>query len=488
MSFKIFGHEFGKVDVKATQQAGQTNATNPIETSAVEPEVFAQSVSSKVDGVNFSSQSKTSPVTKTEDQAKVIKSLTESYKKLEEEYNNSKTHKGAIGTVWDGFKNLVGMKTGSKKTDTELAELKKDIDELKNNPEKTTEIYEKVTGKKLTNEALDKMEKGEDALTNSKKAEAVRKYTESQDNARGLVCDMASGITAGLVYTAAVAAAPFTGGASIAVGVVAASAAGSLVKTGVHALDKLSAGEKYTLKDAKYDMATGALNGVLAPITAGIGGAVAKGVGGIFVKEGVEEIGTQIAKEATKGMLKETAREVFAKEGIKGLGKEFVKDFGKEMAKNFVVGGAEEAVAQGTKQTFGNFFKESGKKVLVSTAQNAAEGSVWGSIGNTADYLLITDKDQLTFEGAATAFGQGAVGGFIAGGILGGANEVAGVGFGSVSNKFKDAKVVTKVSSKLNPSVVSTVATGANWVALGQLTKELPKGFKRSFAKDSTVQ
>lgn len=488
MSFKLFGHEFGKVDIKGTQQTGQANSSNPIETPAVEPEVFAQAVSSKVDGVNFSVQSKTLPITDIENQAKVIKNLTESYKNLEEEYNHSKTHKGAIGTVWNGFKNLVGMKTGSKKTDTEIAELKKDLDDLKKNPEKIAEIYKKVTGKELTIVELNNMEKGENPLTSSKKAESVRKYTESQNNARGLVCDMASGITAGLVYTAAVAAAPFTGGASIAVGVVAASAAGSLVKTSVNALDKLSAGEKYTLSDAKYDMATGALNGVLAPITAGIGGAVAKGIGGVFVKEGVEEVGTQIAKEATKGMLKETAKEVFAKEGIKGLGKEFVKDFGKEMAKNFVVEGTEETVTQGTKQIFGNFFKESGKKVFVSTVQNAVEGSVWGSVGNTADYLLMTDKDKLTLEGAATAFGQGAVGGFIAGGVLGGANEVAGIGFGSVSNKFKDTKVVTKVSSKVNPSVVSTVATGANWVALGQLTKELPKGFKRSFVKDSAVQ
>lgn len=86
-----------------------------------------------------------------------------------------------------------------------------------------------------------------------------------------VVADTVSGIVAIPVYGAAVAAAPFTGGASIAIGIAVAGATGALLKVGIKAADAASGGRQYTLNDVGRDAATGAFSGVLAPVTGGMG-------------------------------------------------------------------------------------------------------------------------------------------------------------------------------------------------------------------------
>ena len=118
---------------------------------------------------------------------------------------------------------------------------------FRSNPKINPEQFEKITGQKFTKANLEKFKKGEF----SQAAKKIEGYKEGQEMAVDVVADVASGITSFGVYSLAVAASPFTGGASIAVGVAAAAGAGALVKTGVKAADAYSGGRKYTLDDVR---------------------------------------------------------------------------------------------------------------------------------------------------------------------------------------------------------------------------------------------
>ena len=62
---------------------------------------------------------------------------------------------------------------------------------------------------------------------------ALQGYKEGQEMATDVAADIVSGIASFGIYAASVAAAPFTGGASIAVGLAVATAGGAAIKTGL---------------------------------------------------------------------------------------------------------------------------------------------------------------------------------------------------------------------------------------------------------------
>lgn len=107
--------------------------------------------------------------------------------------------------------------------------------------------FEKITGQKYTKANLEKFKKGEFSQASQK----VAGYQEGQEMAVDVVADVAAGAASFTIYTLSIAAAPFTGGGSIALGVALAAGTGALVKTGVKYSDAVSGGRKYTLNDAK---------------------------------------------------------------------------------------------------------------------------------------------------------------------------------------------------------------------------------------------
>ena len=218
------------------------------------------------------------------------------------ELNKTKKQQGFLGKSWDWFKNKTGIGDGSDKAQKQLDAERKLVQQIQNGKVSKKDFFE-ATGIEYSKENLQKFKNGEIEL---KSIEKIKGYQEGQEMAVDMVGDIISGIAAFGIYTAAVAAAPFTGGASIAVGVGAAALSGAAIKVGIKALDATTGNKKYSLKGFGHDSATGAFSGLLAPITAGFGGAVGKTVGtrlGLSVIKSTATSSRTIANTALKRAL-----------------------------------------------------------------------------------------------------------------------------------------------------------------------------------------
>lgn len=191
---------------------------------------------------------------------------------LKKELAETKSKQGLIGKLWDGFKNLTGIGAGSSKA------------------EKAIEDFEKG---KISQEEMNK---------------AVNGYQEGQNMVVDIVADMASG----LVAIGAAAAAPFTGGTSL----LLAGAVGAGLKCAIKAADCIGNEKEYTLKNALYDIPTGFVNGLMGPLTNGLGGAAGTGVAKAFglnalentSKEALEQAAKQLGKEAIENTVKHSGK------------------------------------------------------------------------------------------------------------------------------------------------------------------------------------
>ena len=177
------------------------------------------------------------------------------------EYKEIKSQQGIIGKTWDNIKNLFGSKSGSKAIENTLIQYKK----------------------------------GE--ISEEEVKQIIENYKEGQKTCVDVVADMASGILSVGAFALAVP----TGGASLAIGLSLATTVGAGIKVGIKASDAKTTGKEYTGKDLLYDIATGGINGLLAPVTNGLGNCVTKTIGkklGLkIVQEGAEEVAEQAVKQ-----------------------------------------------------------------------------------------------------------------------------------------------------------------------------------------------
>ena len=272
---------------------------------------------------------------------------------LRKEFEETEKQQGIIGKAWDGIKNIFGAKSGSKHV-------------------------EKV---------IKQAERGE--ISQEEAKEALNKYKEGQKTCIDVVADLASGILAVGAFALAVP----TGGASLAVGLGIATAVGAGVKVGIKAGDALATGKEYKGKDLLYDTLTGGINGVLAPITNGLGNTVTKTIG--------KKLGLKIIQEGA---------EEAAEQGIKlGI---------KQTAKNIVLNQTID-VAEGT----------IGKRALALGAGMAIDGA----LGGASDNML---RAGLNGENVIEAGIQGAIGGAIMAPVIGGGFRVAGNAGKALNNKI----------------------------------------------------
>lgn len=218
----------------------------------------------------------------------------------EKRLNKTKKEQGWIGKGWDWVKNKTGIGDGSDKAQQQINAERKLLNQVKTS-KISKKDFKNATGVEYTKENLEKFKRGELSQASTK----INGYKEGQEMAADVVGDMVSGISAVTIYTAAVAAAPFTGGASIAVGVAAATASGALIKAGVKALDTVGTDKKYTMKDFGHDLATGAFSGALAPITGGFGGAVGKTVATKLGIQAVKQVGKEVTEEVVETGVKQ---------------------------------------------------------------------------------------------------------------------------------------------------------------------------------------
>ena len=312
----------------------------------IKPEYFK-----KVEGkISISNDGTTYCVTKNGKKSKPLKAKSPSLGQLdqniaklnnqEKKLNKIKKEQGFIGKGWDWFKNKTGIGDSSNKAQMQINAERDMLKQLRQpNAKIDQKQFEKITGQKYTKANLEKFKKGEFSHASQK----VAGYQEGQEMAVDVVADVAAGATSFTIYTLSIAAAPFTGGGSIALGVALAAGTGALVKTGVKYADAVSGGRKYTLNDAKKDASTGAVSGLLAPITAGAGGAIGKTVATKLGLQTIKTVGKEIGEDVVENSFKQTLKTSMMSPGAfkyvgEGAGKKILA-YGSEVVTDGVLNG-----------------------------------------------------------------------------------------------------------------------------------------------------
>ena len=312
----------------------------------IKPEYFK-----KVEGkISISNDGTTYCVTKNGKKSKPLKAKNPSLGQLdqniaklnnqEKKLNKIKKEQGFIGKGWDWFKNKTGIGDSSNKAQMQINAERDMLKQLRQpNAKIDQKQFEKITGQKYTKANLEKFKKGEFSHASQK----VAGYQEGQEMAVDVVADVAAGAASFTIYTFSIAAAPFTGGGSIALGVALAAGTGALVKTGVKYADVVSGGRKYTLNDAKKDASTGAVSGLLAPITAGVGGAIGKTVATKLGLQTIKTVGKEIAEDVVENGFKQTLKTSMMSPGAfkyvgEGAGKKILA-YGSEVVTDGVLNG-----------------------------------------------------------------------------------------------------------------------------------------------------
>ena len=312
----------------------------------IKPEYFK-----KVEGkISISNDGTTYCVTKNGKKSKPIKAknpalgqIDQNIVKLnnqEKKFNKVKKEQGFIGKGWDWFKNKTGIGDGSDKAQNQINAERDMLKQLRQpNAKIDQKQFEKITGQKYTKANLEKFKKGGFSHASQK----VAGYQEGQEMAVDVVADVAAGAASFTIYTLSIAAAPFTGGGSIVLGVALAAGTGALVKTGVKYADAVSGARKYTLNDTKKDALTGAVSGLLAPITAGAGGAIGKTVATKLGLQTIKTVGKEIAEDVVENGFKQTLKTSMMSPGAfkyvgEGAGKKILT-YGSEVVTDGVLNG-----------------------------------------------------------------------------------------------------------------------------------------------------
>ena len=263
-------------------------------TSALQPEIAGLELEK--------SSTSPQPFTPTkEEETNLLQVLEERVRSTETKTEGEKEKNGFIAKAWSFLKNTKLLDWCTDSTNDIKKAREEELKLLQTG--NVSQIFKDITGVEYTKENVEKFLNGE---IKTKSEQALDAYTEGQEMAVDVTGDLVSGIAAVGIYTAAIVASPFTGGASIALGVGLATVSGGLIKTGVKALDSVTGGREYDT--FSKDFATGSFSGLLAPVTAGLGGAVGKVVAKTF--------GVQAVKTIGKETVTQTGLKAFAKSAL----------------------------------------------------------------------------------------------------------------------------------------------------------------------------
>lgn len=406
----------------------------------------------------------------------IKKVLNEQYEELEKEFETSKKSNGWISGGWDKFKNWTGIGASSNKSQTQLDNMKKQLESIDKNPENLAAAYKNITGRDLNNEELTKLANGETSLKDaSKAAESVNKYSEGQKMATDVFADVVSGVVA----IAAIAAAPFTGGASL----LLAAGVGAAVKVSLKASDCIGNEKKYGLKDLAYDGITGSINGLMAPVSNGLGGVVGTGVAKTLGLEAVESTAKtaigQAAKTAGKEIVEETVEQT-----IKTAGKEVIEEGAKQSGKTLL----ENVLSkQGLSYVAKEGSETTAKTLFAKGASYGAEMAVDGSLSGATDGFARA-LGQGRIEDIPQDMVNGAIGGLVAAPLIGTGFRVAGKAGRKVGDKIDVIKKASK-DAKINFKNVQTVENPDLELArnLGDFIKQAKTVVETSKAKNLEI-
>ncbi len=366
--------------------------------------------SGRNDGMGLSLETTQTSVSK-EQEEQLKSALTARLNAVSTNVKKAEDSNGFLGSIWSWSKNNIPFLDKITDSSNEVRDQQKaDLKALESG--NIAEAFKQITGLDYTVENVNKFLNNE---VQTKSETALNGYTEGQDMASDVIADMISGIAAVGIYTAAVAAAPFTGGASIAVGIVAAGASAAVIKTGIKYADAVSADREYTTDNLLKDLATGAFSGVLAPITGGMGGAVGKTVATKF--------GIQVVKQVSKDVAEEAVTQT-------------TKGFVKTMLTN----------PTGYEYIGGNLFKRG----LAFGAEAATDGAIGGAV----DEAFRTAYDGGSAEEIWDATKQGFVGGLIMSPVIGGSTKSVGVAFNRIKGVDDFSSLVSNCNKLDNEDLI----------------------------------
>lgn len=181
-------------------------------------------------------------------------------KALLDELELVKSQQGLVGKLWDGFKNLTNIGAGSKKVEI----------------------------------AIKQLQNGE--INKSEAKEKLELYKDGQKTCLDVVADMFSSIFAIGIFAATVP----TGALGLGFGLCLSTLSAGTIKVGLKGIDSKLNDREYSAKNAIYDVVTGGINGLFAPVTNGLGSSLTKTIG---CKLGLE-IGGDIVGQGAKTTLK----------------------------------------------------------------------------------------------------------------------------------------------------------------------------------------
>ena len=352
------------------------------------------------DGTGLQLETSQKAVSKEQDE-QLKTALTTRLNAVSTNVKNAEDSNGVIGSLWSGFKNLTGIGDSSNKV---REQQKADLKALESG--NIVEAFKQITGLDYTVENVNKFLNNE---IQTKSETALNGYTEGQTMALDVGADMISGILA----VGALALAPVTGGASILI----AAGVGAATKVTIKAL----APGEYSMKDLAYDSITGSINGALAPITNGLGGAVGTGIAKALGLEALESTAKTALSQAVKHAGKEVVEEV-AEETVKQGGKSLLT---KILAKQ----GSEYVLKEGAEKTL----KTTVGKVTAYTADMMVDGSLSGAGDGFARALA-----EGRFEDIPQDMLQGFIGGAIASPFIGGGFRLVGNASSTILNKINN--------------------------------------------------
>jgi len=348
--------------------------------------------SDKANGNNIELEVETSPTPITPEQENQLKqALIERINSINSNLEKIEESNGFIASIWSWSKNKIPYLDRITDSSDEVREQQKAELKLLESGN-IEEVFKSITDLDYTSENINKFLNNE---VQTKSEVALNNYHEGQK----MSLDVGADIISGIVAVGAVAVAPLTGGASLAL----AAGVGAVVKVGI----KYAGSDDYDLKDLAYDAITGSINGAFAPITNGLGGSagtvVAKTFGLKSVESSAKAALAQAVKQAGKTVTSEVAEEI-VEQTAKQTGKSLL---GKILAKQ----GAEYVLKEGAEKTL----KTTVGKTLAYTVDMMVDGSISGAVDG-----LARSVGQGRFEDIPEEMLNGFIGGAIASPIIGG--------------------------------------------------------------------
>ena len=213
--------------------------------------------------------------TSAKDEIKITNTKTNELEIIKQNFEKIKKQQGLTGKFWDTIKNLFHLKTGSKFVEQSIKEY------------------------------------SEGKIAKEKVLEILDKYHEGQNISVDIMANIISGIASVGIFS--LAASSF----SLPVAMLLSFSTGAVTKVGSKLFSAKTNNREYNNRNMQYDILTGGVNGLLAPI--------ANGLGSTLEKVAASKLGLEISKDVAKNSTKSIFKTMLMNQNVEIIGKNSAK-------------------------------------------------------------------------------------------------------------------------------------------------------------------